>query len=509
MRQGCPTSAGKERFGNGGTLEYDVTTSVAGSLPMATGGVALSVRRRGDRRRVGPCLLALDGTLRRRFAAEAAAAAALDTAYTRAQAAYETAGADDVADRLAASLYAGDALAGLSVEGLLDHDDVEQTARLLAEVSGDRSLDATRLEVFLRAASNPLLTTLPPLFAAETILRLLVTFGLATEASLWMRPRPNRVECTVSLGDEEPSRRMRLAARLLLGGKHATVGSRSLIRALPVLRFGRVDAALVVRVLPQTRPQARLFLAETAASLSPLLERAMLLERGAEREAELVQGTERRLTRLGFDLHDGPIQDVLALAADARYLRDELDPFVLPERRDHTHRSLDDMANRLVELDRELRELAHSLESRSAVSRPLEEVLHREVDAMCARSHLKVSLRIDGTSAFLTASQRIALFRAAQEALSNAREHSGASHVWVELRCGRSWTELRVRDDGSGFHVEHGLASAAKRGRLGLIGISERVRMLGGTFSIDSAPGRPTVLTVSLPRWEPLHPAAE
>ena len=66
-----------------------------------------------------------------------------------------------------------------------------------------------------------------------------------------------------------------------------------------------------------------------------------------------------------------------------------------------------------------------------------------------------------------------------------------------------------MRDDGSGFDVEHGLASAAKRGRLGLIGISERVRMLGGTFAIDSAPGRSTVLTVSLPRWEPLHPTAE
>ena len=76
------------------------------------------------------------------------------------------------------------------------------------------------------------------------------------------------------------------------------------------------------------------------------------------------------------------------------------------------------------------------------------------------------------------------------------------------LRCRRAWTELTVADDGCGFSVEPGLARAARRGRLGLIGIHERVRMLGGTFRIDSAEGGPTTLTVTLPRWEPLDPAA-
>ena len=98
------------------------------------------------------------------------------------------------------------------------------------------------------------------------------------------------------------------------------------------------------------------------------------------------------------------------------------------------------------------------------------------------------------------------MFRAIQEALSNIREHSGASRVDIGVRARRSSIEVRVADDGAGFEVERALARAAQRGRLGLVGIGERVRMLGGTFEVDSAPGGPTVLTFSLPRWEPLRP---
>jgi signal transduction histidine kinase len=118
-----------------------------------------------------------------------------------------------------------------------------------------------------------------------------------------------------------------------------------------------------------------------------------------------------------------------------------------------------------------------------------------------------VSLTVEGNHTFLTSAQRVALFRAVQESLTNVREHSGASRVDIRLRGRRSWTELRIVDDGKGFGVEQGLASAAKRGRLGLIGLSERVRMLGGTFEIESAPGGPTTLAVTLPRWESLNPA--
>ena len=67
----------------------------------------------------------------------------------------------------------------------------------------------------------------------------------------------------------------------------------------------------------------------------------------------------------------------------------------------------------------------------------------------------------------------------------------------------RSAIEVRVTDDGHGFEVGRALARAAQRGRLGIVGIGERVRMLGGTFELDSAPGGPTILTFALPRVAP------
>jgi signal transduction histidine kinase len=76
----------------------------------------------------------------------------------------------------------------------------------------------------------------------------------------------------------------------------------------------------------------------------------------------------------------------------------------------------------------------------------------------------------------------------------------------VRVRARRSAIELQIVDDGMGFEVERALAMAAQRGRLGLVGIGERVRMVGGMFELESAPGGPTTLKLTLPRWEPLTP---
>ena len=92
-----------------------------------------------------------------------------------------------------------------------------------------------------------------------------------------------------------------------------------------------------------------------------------------------------------------------------------------------------------------------------------------------------------------------------QESLANVREHSGATAVEVRIRARRSTIDVSITDNGQGFEVSRAVAKAAQRGRLGLVGMGERVRLLGGTFHIDSKPGGPTTLRFSLPRWEPLR----
>jgi signal transduction histidine kinase len=248
------------------------------------------------------------------------------------------------------------------------------------------------------------------------------------------------------------------------------------------------------------------FLSVVASGLGPAIEREHLLEHSAARERTLVAASERRLMRLGFDLHDGPIQDVLALAADVRLLQEQVYPFVLERHREQAAGRFDDLSGRLVELDRELREIAHSLETKSVISRPLGEILHREIETFAERTGITTNLEIRGEADSLTSAQRITVFRAIQEALANVREHAGATAVSVLVRARRSAIEVQVADDGMGFEVERALAKAAQRGRLGLVGIAERTRMLGGTFDLESTPGGPTTLRLTLPRWEPLAP---
>jgi signal transduction histidine kinase len=133
------------------------------------------------------------------------------------------------------------------------------------------------------------------------------------------------------------------------------------------------------------------------------------------------------------------------------------------------------------------------------------EILHREADAFAARTGIDVSVVVRGDPETLSPSQRIAIFRAVQEALANVREHSGATSVQIRLRVRRGSVNVIITDDGQGFEVSRSLAHAAERGRLGLVGIGERMRMLGGSFAIESQPGGPTTLRFSLPRWDPFQ----
>jgi len=152
--------------------------------------------------------------------------------------------------------------------------------------------------------------------------------------------------------------------------------------------------------------------------------------------------------RLGFDLHDGPIQDVLALAHETQRLRDQIYPFVLETHRELSYGRFDDMLARLTDLDRNLRELAHSLETKSVVSRPLSEIIHREVDAFAEQSGIKATVEVRGDPDSLSSAQRIAVFRAVQESLNNVREHSGATAVEVGIRASRRAIDVRVTDNG-------------------------------------------------------------
>jgi signal transduction histidine kinase len=221
------------------------------------------------------------------------------------------------------------------------------------------------------------------------------------------------------------------------------------------------------------------------------------------RERDLVAAGERRLVRLGFDLHDGPLQEIVALAEELRVASSQISAIVPDDFRQRVRGRFNDVHARLGALDESLREVAHSIRSTSAVARPVADAVESELRTLENATGIEVDLEVEGNLSGLSDSQKIVLFRVVQEALSNVRKHSEAEKVSVTLRSTRTFVALTVMDDGCGFDPR-GLGND----RLGLAGISERVRLLGGAVEIETRSGTGTTVRATLPQWRPSTPAA-
>jgi two-component system, NarL family, sensor histidine kinase DegS len=226
-------------------------------------------------------------------------------------------------------------------------------------------------------------------------------------------------------------------------------------------------------------------------------------------ERMLTEAHERRLTRLGFDIHDGPLQDLSLLAEDVRLLRRQLSEVLPDDLADAMLGRIDDLDAQLVALDEDLRRISASLQSPLTGGQSIPETLERMAHAFAARAGIEPRLLIDGDLGDVTDSQQRALLSIVREALNNAREHSEASEIGLTVAGRAESLEVLVVDNGIGFDVEETLVRAARDGRLGLVGLHERARLLGGSSRIDSRPGGPTTISVTLPRWRPVAPDAD
>jgi signal transduction histidine kinase len=218
-------------------------------------------------------------------------------------------------------------------------------------------------------------------------------------------------------------------------------------------------------------------------------------------EPGLAAANERLLVRLGFDLHDGPLQQVYVLAQDVRVLRDRVAAVLEPEHRELALASFADLEAQLADLNRDLRDLAHSLEPRSLLQEPFPAAVRRELMKMERRTGIETSVTLAGAFDAMTDSQRIALLRVLQEALSNIRQHSGARTTRVSLVDDGDGVRMEVEDDGHGFEQEVASPEPESRDGIGLVGMRERMRLLGGRLELTSRPGGPTLVVASVPRW--------
>jgi signal transduction histidine kinase len=401
-----------------------------------------------------------------------------------------------VALRLAAAELLG------SVGGELA-DAPDEAAAIIGEIQ--EALDVDASELALEVLRAPEVLALAPPRAVRSLLAMLLGFAGLRGVSLWMRDTAEQVDCTFHVGDGGPGPAARRLAIELMAGETAEAQRRTLL-GVAVGRQPQPLAALVASGRAETRVRARMLMNEVAPLLAAILERDALLTNNAESQRSLIESSERKLTRLGFDLHDGPIQDVAVLADDVRLLGDQLDEVIKPEReRSLVRGRLEDVEAQLVAIDSELRRLSGEVNAASVLlNRPFDSALRDRVRAFVVRTGIEPEVHIDGPMNFVSTSQQIALLNIVHESLNNVREHASATEVQVTVQASANGVTARVQDNGRGFDLESTLMRAAREGRVGLLGIHERVRLLGGQCRIQSRPGGPTVVSIELDLWQPL-----
>jgi signal transduction histidine kinase len=395
--------------------------------------------------------------------------------------------------------FLGDAVVAVAVDHRFEPGEARAAVTAAAKELG-MPPESAAFAVFRRALASKEFAQLPPAVAAELALALVDELAPAAAGSLWILDAAGATTCLVAHGKAPRSRRLREVARAALDG---VIAGSAQVHVRVVERWDRPYAALVARARGAESEHLDHYLAEAATALAPLLERASLFDRRVQREHDIVAAGERRLVRLGFDLHDGPLQEIVALAEELRVASTQISDIVPADFRQRVRGRFNDVHARLGALDESLREVAHSIRSTTAVARPVADAVESELRALENATGIEVDLEVKGNLSSLSDSQKIVLFRVVQEALSNIRKHSEAEQVSVTLRSTRTFVALTVTDNGCGFDPRR-----LGNDRLGLAGISERVRLLGGAVEIETSPGTGTTVRATLPQWRPSIPAA-
>ncbi len=219
------------------------------------------------------------------------------------------------------------------------------------------------------------------------------------------------------------------------------------------------------------------------------LESARLLADNHLLAQRLIETQELERRALARELHDELGQHCTALRLEASWMARTAEP-------EQAAAAVRRAASTAELMHESVRRLLRRLRPAELDELGLPAALQALCDHWESRSHLRCTLAVRGPAQVLGEAADTALYRVAQEALSNAVRHAHARGVSVLLHAGPEGTELQIQDDGCGL-----AATGTKRRRgLGLLGAAERAAGLGGSFEVHSQPGQGTCVVMRLPR---------
>jgi signal transduction histidine kinase len=252
-----------------------------------------------------------------------------------------------------------------------------------------------------------------------------------------------------------------------------------------------VAAFFVIRFL-------RAFQVENASQIASLQEAR--LKEAKQRETlrrelykRVVAAQESERQRIARELHDETGQALTAIGLGLRGLTGSLNT----ENPERTKKNLHQLELLTTHSLDELQRLIADLRPSHLDDLGLSSAMRWYANTLQERVNLAVHVEITGEERTVASPVKIALFRIAQEALTNVVKHAQAKTAQVTLTYGEKSVMVRVTDDGKGFDMD--AAATAKRVSWGLKGMEERTSLLGGKFEVQSRRGQGTTVEVSIP----------
>jgi len=205
-----------------------------------------------------------------------------------------------------------------------------------------------------------------------------------------------------------------------------------------------------------------------------------------------VSGREEERRRIGRELHDGPLQSLMHLVRT-------LDSLEEPDGAATGGSSVVEARAVVEHTADELRRISRALRPSILDDLGLVAALRSEASALARRSGIDVHFSAAETPLHLSSELELMLLRVTQEALNNVERHAAASRVAVRLGYRRGAVSLVIRDDGRGPGTLPSASGLLSTGKLGLVGMEERVRLVGGEFAIRAGRRGGTTIAVTAP----------
>ena len=204
---------------------------------------------------------------------------------------------------------------------------------------------------------------------------------------------------------------------------------------------------------------------------------------------QLIESQESERKRIAAELHDSLGQNLLVIKNRALL-------GALTQPHEGARTQFNEISQSVAQTLEEVRTISYNLRPSHLDQLGLRTAFVVMIEKVAASSEVRFTSAIDELDGLLPPGDEIIIYRIVQESINNILKHARATEAHVEITRRAHRLEVTVRDNGRGFAV--GEAGHNGHGGFGLTGIAERVRMLGGTHSIQSAPGQGTTVTVTL-----------